>query len=133
MLQVCHVASEFKHQSQMLCMEERAMQTITHVVEGDIPQFHGRSNSSVKLHQLCTIHFFLPHRAIVVRTHLCSGCLHIMAGGAVVTRPGNFLNNASGDVICQSDFWAAFIPVCRLHGSRLLGSQQVLHDGYSST
>ena len=99
------------------------MQTITHVVEGNIPQFHGRSNSSVKLHLLCTIHCILTRQAIVVHIHICSGFLHIMASGAVVTRPGNFLNNAAGDIIGQSEFWGALIPVSRLHGSSLLGSR----------
>jgi hypothetical protein len=128
-LLVCHVASEFEHESQMLCTEEWTMQIIIScLVEGFVPHFHVHPCSGLDHVQSCSGRVHIHPCFGLVHIHFCAGivpslvlarCLLSMASGAVVTRPRYRFNKTNWEFVCRLS-----LPAC-ISGTVAWGSKVV--------
>jgi hypothetical protein len=126
-LLVCHVASEFEHESQMLCTEEWTMQIIVYcLAEGFIPHFHVHPCSGLVHVHPCSG---------LVHIHLCAGTvpsliiahyLLSMAGGVVVTRPRYFFYITNWEFFCRLSLQTASSLCFRLSSLRFQGGREIL-------
>jgi hypothetical protein len=117
-LLVCHVASEFEHESQMLCTEEWTMQLIVYcLAESFIPHFHVHPCSGLVHIHLCA--GTVP--SLIIAHYLLS-----MAGGDVVIRPRYFFYITNWELFCRLSLQTASSLCFRLSSLRFQGGREIL-------